>query len=192
MGLSWISPLYLSGVLLLALPVLLHLVQRQSQSGIKFPSLMFLKKIQYREKRRLKIRNWWLLVLRCLLLLLVVLAFARPFLSARTGGTVLDSGRQDSVIVIDKSYSMMISNHWQQAQEIALDLVGEKPSLDRMGLVIFDDKAEALSNLTTDANSLSALIKSQSPGLRTTHLRVRLNRRPGYWPAVTRFKNIYF
>ncbi len=172
MGLSWISPLYLSGVLLLALPVLLHLVQRQSRSGIKFPSLMFLKKIQYREKRRLKIRNWWLLVLRCLLLLLVVLAFARPFLSERTGGTVLDSGRQDNVIVIDKSYSMMISNHWQQAQEIALDLVGEKPSQDRMGLVIFDDKAEVLSNLTTDANSLSALIKSQSPGLRTTHLRV--------------------
>ena len=41
-------------LLLLALPVLIHLVQRQLASGIKFPSLMFLRQIPWREKRRLE------------------------------------------------------------------------------------------------------------------------------------------
>ena len=113
MALSWISPLYLAGVLFLALPVLIHLVQKQSRSGIKFPSLMFLKKIPYREKRRLKIRNWWLLILRCLLLLLIVIAFARPFFTNGLKNAVLNLERKDSVIVIDKSYSMRVSDHWQ-------------------------------------------------------------------------------
>ena len=62
MGLSWINPLYLSGSLLLALPVLIHLVQRQHLNGIKFPSLMFLKQIPQRQKRRFEIRNWLLLL----------------------------------------------------------------------------------------------------------------------------------
>ena len=174
MGLSWINPLYLSGVLLLALPVLIHLVQKQSRSGIKFPSLMFLKKIPYREKNRLKIRNWWLLILRCLLLLLIVTAFARPFFTTAIDSSIFDSGRKDSVILIDKSYSMRVSNHWQQAQEIALNLLDEKKSMDRVGLVLFDDKAEILSDLTTDADSLGRQIKRQLPGLKTTQLRVAI------------------
>jgi hypothetical protein len=57
MGLSWINPLYLSGLLLLALPVLIHLVQKQHSQGMRFPSLMFLKQIPQREKRRLEIRQ---------------------------------------------------------------------------------------------------------------------------------------
>ena len=64
---------------------------------------MFLKKIPYREKRRLKIRNWWLLILRCLLLLFIVLAFARPFFAGGIDNAILDLERKDSVIVIDKS-----------------------------------------------------------------------------------------
>ena len=50
MGLSWINPLYLSGVLLLAIPVIIHLMQKQRAEGIKFPSLMFLQQITLDEK----------------------------------------------------------------------------------------------------------------------------------------------
>ena len=135
---------------------------------------MFLRKIPYREKRRLKIRNWWLLILRCLLLLFIVLAFARPFFAGGIDSAILDLERKDSVIVIDKSYSMKISNHWQQAQEIALNLLDEKNSQDRIGVVIFDDKAEVLSDLTTNVSGLRRLIKRQLPGLKTTQLRLAI------------------
>jgi len=173
MGLSWINPLYLTGALLLALPVLIHLVHKHHSNGIKFPSLMFLKQIPLREKRRLEIRNWLLLLLRCLLLLLIVLAFARPFLTATEPGA-LDLGRRDSVIVIDQSYSMRLADHWQQAQDIALKLVSEKATQDRIAIVVFDENTDVISDLTTNVENLRSVINRQSPGLKTTRIRVGL------------------
>jgi hypothetical protein len=173
-GISWISPLYLTGVLLLALPVLLHLVQKDRSDGVRFPSLMFLQQIPLHEKRRLKIRNWLLLLLRCLLLLLVVLAFARPFLVGSGESVALDTERQDNVIVLDRSYSMRIADHWQQALDIALRLVDEKQARDRIGIVLFDESAQVLSDLTTNANDLRRLLRRQAPGLRATRLRLGL------------------
>ena len=174
MGLSWISPLYLAGVMLLTLPILIHLVKRHRTNGIKFPSLMFLERIPLREKRRLEIRNWMLLLLRCLLLLLVVLAFARPFFIDGTGAVALDPGRKDSIIVIDRSYSMRVADHWQQARQIALNLVESKQSRDRIGVVVFDEIAEVVSDLTTSADNLRTVIDRQAPGYRSTRLRLGL------------------
>ena len=110
MGLSWINPLYLTGLMLLAIPVLIHLALKQHQDGLRFPSLMFLQRIPRREKRRFQIRDRLLLLLRCLLLLLLVLAFARPLLSG--GSTILDPGRSDSVILLDRSWSMRLGSQW--------------------------------------------------------------------------------
>ncbi len=170
MGLSWINPLYLVGLLLLALPVLIHLVQKQHSQGARFPSLMFLKRIPQREKRRLEIRHWLLLLLRCLLLLLIVLAFARPFFSSATGSTGLEPGRQDSVIVLDRSYSMRIADHWQQALDIALWLVDQKPAQDRIAVVLFDDETELLSDLSSRAANLRTVLQDQTPGFKATRL----------------------
>jgi hypothetical protein len=170
MGLSWINPLYLSGLLLLALPVLIHLVQKQHSQGMRFPSLMFLKQIPQREKRRLEIRHWLLLVLRCLLLLLIVLAFARPFFNTEGGANGLEPERQDSVIVLDRSYSMRIADHWQQARDQALQLVEQKQARDRIGVILIDDQAEIISDLSTSAADLRRLLEEQSPGFKSTRL----------------------
>ena len=104
--------------------------------------------------------------------MLIVLAFARPFLTEGSDQPVaLDAGRMDSVIVIDRSYSMRISDRWQQAQEMALKLVNEKPAQDRIGIVVFDDNSEVLSDLTTNSENLRTVIGRLSPGLKTTRLR---------------------
>ena len=170
MGLSWINPLYLAGLLLLALPVLIHLVQKQHSQGARFPSLMFLKQIPRREKQRREIRHWLLLLLRCLLLLLIVLAFARPFFNSATGISGLEPERQDSVIVLDRSYSMRIADHWQQALDNALQLVEQKQARDRIGIILIDDEAELISDLTTSADSLRTVLHDLSPGFKATRL----------------------
>ena len=174
MGLAWINPLYLAGMLLLALPVIIHLVQKQHASGIKFPSLMFLQKIQLQQKRRLVIRHWILLLLRCLLLLLLILAFARPFYEQAFVPDDGGSAQRDSVIVIDRSYSMGVADHWSQAQAAALEFIDSRGPRDRIGLVWFDDEVEVASDLTTDAASLRAVVARAQPGLRGTRLRIAL------------------
>jgi hypothetical protein len=170
MGLSWINPLYFLGLALLALPVLIHLVQRQHPSGFRFPSLMFLERIPWHEKRRLEIRNWLLLLLRCLLLLLIVAAFARPFFSAGEAAAP-DPVRSDSVIVIDRSYSMRIADRWRAAQEIARRLVDDKRPQDRIGIIAFDSGPEVVSEPIEDGEELRIALQRLQPGLGITRLR---------------------
>jgi len=81
MGLTFLAPLFLAGLIGLAIPVVVHLVHKEKPEGIPFPSLMFLQQIPVKSKRRQRIRHWVLFALRCLALALLAAAFSRPFLS---------------------------------------------------------------------------------------------------------------
>jgi hypothetical protein len=74
-GLGFLTPLFLSGLALLAIPVILHLRRRHQSKVQAFPSLMFLRQIQQASLRRRRVRHWSLLVLRSLALAVLVLAF---------------------------------------------------------------------------------------------------------------------
>ena len=77
---SFLTPLFLLGLGGLAVPVIIHLIQRERKNVVQFPSLMFLQRIPYQSVQRRRIRNWPLLLLRLAALALIVAAFARPFL----------------------------------------------------------------------------------------------------------------
>ena len=67
---TFLAPLLLLGLAALGIPVLVHLIHRERDQLIQFPSLMFLERIPYRSMRRQKIRNWPLFLLRCVALIL--------------------------------------------------------------------------------------------------------------------------
>ena len=75
---SFLTPLFLVGLAGLAIPVILHLIQKERKNVVQFPSLMFLRRIPYQSVRRRRIRHWLLLFMRLAALALIVLAFARP------------------------------------------------------------------------------------------------------------------
>src|SRR2546430_970570 len=76
---SFLAPLFLVGLAAIAIPVLVHLIQRERKRVVEFPSLMFLRRIPYQSVRRRRIRNWLLLAMRAAAIALIVAAFARPF-----------------------------------------------------------------------------------------------------------------
>ena len=78
MGLGFLTPLFLAGLALLAVPVFIHLRRRHRSQVQAFPSLMFLRQIQQASLRQRRIRHWSLLALRSLALAALVIAFARP------------------------------------------------------------------------------------------------------------------
>ena len=84
---GFVAPLVLLGLGALAMPVFMHLIQRERKRVVEFPSLMFLRRIPYQSVRRRRIRDWLLLPMRLAALALIVLAFARPFFRRdRAGG----------------------------------------------------------------------------------------------------------
>src|SRR3974390_3565036 len=76
---SFLTPLFLAGLGAVAVPILIHLIQRERKRVVQFPSLMFLQRIPYQSVRRRRIRHWFLLAMRVAAVALLVLAFARPF-----------------------------------------------------------------------------------------------------------------
>ena len=62
----------------MAIPIVLHLAMRERPRKLEFPALRFLQIRKESNRRRLKIRHLLLLLLRCLAVLLLAFALARP------------------------------------------------------------------------------------------------------------------
>ena len=77
------SPIFLAALGAVAAPIIIHLIFRLRKRVVVFGSLRFLEKIVKKNRRRLRLRDLILLLLRIAAVALIALAFARPYL--RTG-----------------------------------------------------------------------------------------------------------
>src|SRR5262245_41651785 len=150
---AFLAPLFLAGLVALAIPVLIHLIQRERKNVVRFPSLMFVRKIPYSSIRRRRIHNWTLLLLRLAALALIIAAFARPFLRS-TSLVAAAGGARDAIILLDRSYSMGHGDQWDRAKKAAADAVGKLADGDRATLILFDASAEVAVQPTNDKGRL--------------------------------------
>ncbi|MBZ0179323.1 MAG: BatA domain-containing protein [Melioribacteraceae bacterium] len=102
----FLNPTVLFGLLAASIPVLIHLLNLRKLKKIEFSTLAFLKELQKTKIRRIKLKQWILLALRILLILLLVSAFARPTIESVTLGGASSAAKTSSVIILDNSFSM--------------------------------------------------------------------------------------
>ncbi|MEX0866278.1 MAG: BatA domain-containing protein [Pirellulales bacterium] len=76
---TFIQPLLLAGLALIFIPILIHLFNRRKAKVIEWGAMRFLAGSMVSRRRRVQIEELILLALRCLLVALLVLAVARPF-----------------------------------------------------------------------------------------------------------------
>ena len=160
---SFLTPLFLLGLAALAVPILIHLTQKERKSVVEFPSLMFLRKIPYESVQRRRIRDWLLLALRLAAIALIVAAFARPFLRGSELAAA-QSGARDIVVLLDRSYSMGYGDTWARAQRLAAEAIADATAADRVSLILFADTAEVALRSTPDQSRAVAEINAASPG----------------------------
>jgi hypothetical protein len=147
---SFLFPLYLLGAAALAVPILLHLRRRPPKEHVEFGSLMFLEKTPERLVRRTRLEQLILLALRCLALLLLASAFARPFLAS----VALPSEEEAltrAVILVDRSASMRREGLWEAARAAAREAAGDYGSRAEVALALFDEGFELAADLPTFA-----------------------------------------
>lgn len=77
---SWLHPALLFGLGLTIVPVVLHLLLRARPKPLIFPALRLLQLRNVQNSRRMRLRHFWLLLLRMLVIAGLVLAIARPSL----------------------------------------------------------------------------------------------------------------
>src|SRR5262247_2237065 len=135
---SFLTPFFLLAGAAIAVPIFVHLIQRERKRVVEFPSLMFVQKIPYQSVRRRRIRHWFLLLMRAAAIALIVAAFARPFFSQGAGAVSATlGGDREIVILLDQSASMGYGDHWQKAQDAARTAIRSLRPGDRATLVLF-------------------------------------------------------
>lgn len=164
---SFLTPLFLIALAGLAVPVLIHLIQRERKNVVQFPSLMFLNRIPYQSVQRRRIRHWLLLLMRLAALALIVFAFARPFMRREqiAGG---GGGAREVVVLVDRSYSMGYGDRWQRALGAARDVINGLTASDRGSVVFFGTGAEVALRSTSDKGRLLAVLAEVQPSASAT------------------------
>jgi hypothetical protein len=157
---SFLTPLFFAGLAAIAVPVLVHLIQRERKRVVEFPSLMFVRRIPYQSVRRRRIRHWALLLMRAAAIALIVAAFARPFLPQAASATAAAAGAREIVIVLDQSASMGYGDHFAKAQDAARSVVRGMTNADRATLVLFAKNAEENMRATPDRARLEGAINA--------------------------------
>lgn len=168
---SLLNPLFLTGILLLSLPVLLHLFRREREGGSGFPSLMFIERIPRPLKSQLRLRHRWLLLLRCLLLLLLILAFTRPFFEQINDTSGSLDGQRDTVLLIDRSHSMALDGQWDKGIADARQLIGERLSGERIAMLAFDESSEIVLDWSSNEAEMFSALQRLQPGYHSTRIR---------------------
>ncbi|HEX7345087.1 MAG TPA: BatA domain-containing protein, partial [bacterium] len=165
---TFLNSALLWGLLGAALPLLIHLFSRRKFPRIDFSTLRFLRRLQSQQMRRLRLRQWLLLLLRTLAIFLIAFAFLRPALRSRTGIAALSGSRISLVIILDASASMQAASQsgscFDVARSAADSLLAMLNSGDRALVIIARKQPEVLlRSFSEDGTALRRWLKSEQP-----------------------------
>ena len=100
---SVLHPWALALIALAAVPLLLHLVRRETRRRVPFPALRYLQSAERRNARSMRIRDWLLALVRVAVVLLLAVAASRPLVGRGEAGSHLPT---DLILVLDNTASM--------------------------------------------------------------------------------------
>ncbi len=143
--LTFLNNIFLPALTAVVLPILIHLFTRRRLKRQKWPSLRFLLEIQKKQMKRMKLKQILLLILRTLILLLVIGAFARPAIRGVFSGGVGAHENTAVALLIDRSYSMGQEaagvDLFVRAKHLAGDILMLLKEGDELLVIPFDEKA---------------------------------------------------
>ncbi|HKQ50024.1 MAG TPA: BatA domain-containing protein [Phycisphaerae bacterium] len=108
---SWLSAFLLNPALAVgagavASPILIHLLSKRRLRRVRWAAMDFLLAAYRKNRRRIRLEQLILLMLRCLAVLLIAFMVMRPFLRSGALGALSGlGGRTERIVVIDDSYS---------------------------------------------------------------------------------------
>jgi hypothetical protein len=148
MGSLFINAGIVAGVSLAALPVILHLFMKQTPKHIIFPALRLIKERQKRSRKKLRVKNWLLLLARMCLLALMALALARPRIDVKAN---IGTGEEPTALafVFDTSLSMSYKERdrtrLDEAKERAAEVLKKMNDQSRVFIVDGSDPAQPIA-----------------------------------------------
>ncbi|MEO5989385.1 MAG: BatA domain-containing protein [Candidatus Eisenbacteria bacterium] len=169
---NFLNPLFLFGLAAAAIPILIHLFTRRRPREVRFSTLEFLAEVNQSEIRRLKLKQWLLLLLRTLAVAAIALAMSRPALPGGAGRR--DEASTTLVALVDVSGSMGAlaadaKPLTATARRVVESLLATMGPADEMLLIPYDRTPRPLSERPlADAGRLRSAALALAPSASTT------------------------
>ena len=144
LALSFVHPAIMGGLGLASLPIIIHILNRRRFKQMEWAAMEFLLRAAVRNRRRVRLENLLLLLLRVAIVMLLVFAVSRPFTKSGAFASLLGAGgTTERIILLDDSLSMRAGTGNQSALEKAKKLIKamvtrlhEEKSGDRVTIIL--------------------------------------------------------
>jgi len=176
LGISALNPGLLWGALLVASPILIHLLAKRKFKVVDWAAMDFLRDADKRNRRRLRLEDLLLLALRCLAVILIAALVARLyFTESGLGALALEQARFERIILVDDSLSTRVhagnQTLFDQTRRQLADFVRQlaaRRAGDTLTLIVTSRRDEpVLAGRYLNAESAEAVVQAIE-GLRPT------------------------
>ncbi len=159
-----LTPIFAAaGVIAASVPFVLHMLRRTPSQKMPFSLVRFLKPSLPKMTKRSTIEHWPLMLLRILALILIGLAFARPFQRMVVEGEVDESSTVRVAVLLDASASMRRNGLREQAVQHLRDVVATLDDTDVLSVATFSQSTQTLISASewrlSEAGGREALIE---------------------------------
>lgn len=145
---DFLNPYLLWGLLGISVPIVIHLLNRFRYRQIDWAAMELLRRALVTRSRRLRLEDLLLLLLRCVAVLLLALAFARLTLTGGRASWVGGAPDVGAIVAIDGSMSMGhrpgVRTRLDRARERARDVLGTLRTGDPLSLLLLGDRPHIL------------------------------------------------
>jgi len=101
---TFLNLIFLGGISAASIPLIIHLLHRNRFKVVKWAAMHLLEPLQRTQRRRIRLEQLLLLLVRCLIPTVLALLMARPVLTGMR--SLMGAAKTSVVILLDNSYSM--------------------------------------------------------------------------------------
>ena len=177
---SFLNPIMLFGIAAVSVPIIIHLLNRRKFQKVVWAAMRFLRISVEQNQRRMRIEDMILLALRCLLLILLALALARPAFMSKAAD-VFGQSKVTGVVILDNSASMAVSDgtqtRFEKARRAAEQAIESMPAGSATAVLLASDVVNGvIPEPTFDLNLARRMVREATLTDRATDLFPALNR----------------
>ena len=155
------APWFLAALAGVALPLYLHLLKKLKTTPKPVPSLMFFESRTISSTHHRRLRYFLLLSLRLAVLVLLILAFAGPFINRNASAF---ASNRLVLLVVDNSFSMRAGTRLADAKAAAMRVLSSKGAA-RAQVAAFGSELQLMNpQPVEDQSALRAAVQAIPPG----------------------------
>jgi len=152
----------IAGAIGASIPLIIHLLNRERARRLVFSTVRFIQMSHQTNVQRHKLKRLLLLLMRILMLILLGLAFARPYFAQDITTTPELGGVRNAVIILDTSYSMHYNGVFARAKKEAINRLDSLDSADAVALILSADKTRRILPIDSEHSHIRSAIENAS------------------------------